>query len=118
MTQMNKRRQNRYLVKQYKNLSQKNCGMTFEKMIEQACQNYKILQVDIIQKLPTSIGVQSQNGKLVNPHFKEKSTVDFTGILKDGISIAFEVKETTIETNFPLKNIKKISWTIYDYTTS
>lgn len=104
---MNKRQQNRYPANQYKNLSQKNRGMTFEKMIEQSCENYKILQVGIIQKLPTSIGVQSQGGKLVNPHFKEKSTVDFMGILKGGISIAFEAKETAIETNFPLKNIKQ-----------
>ncbi|MBC2303389.1 Holliday junction resolvase RecU [Listeria booriae] len=104
---MNKRQQEHYQARQYKNLSQKNRGMRFETLIEGMCQNYQAKNIALIQKIPTHVGAENVNGKLANAHFKKKSTVDFTGMLCGGLSVAFEAKECASNTSFPLKNIKQ-----------
>jgi recombination protein U len=89
-----------------KNLSQAKRGMSFEKRIETTNEFYKIKGVGVIQKIPTP--TRNIKGRIV---YAEQSTVDFMGayIQHDdyinqeiAIPVAFEAKETSSETNFPL----------------
>lgn len=82
--------------------SQSKLGMAFEKRIETTNQLYSITGLATIQKIPTP--TKNIKGKIV---YSEKSTVDFIGMISgdhvEYISpVAFEAKETSNKTNFPL----------------
>ena len=61
-----------------------------------------------VQKIPTPIKrIGEIKGKgTFRACYDKKSTVDYIGTFK-GRTIVFDAKETSIETRFPLKNIKK-----------
>ncbi|KXS45584.1 MAG: penicillin-binding protein-related factor A, putative recombinase [Candidatus Frackibacter sp. T328-2] len=83
-----------------------NRGQDLEDMIEQTNQQYLRQGKTLVQKIPTPI---KQISKIKNGQFRavydKKSTVDYIGIHK-GIGIAFDAKETKVETRFDLKNVK------------
>jgi recombination protein U len=78
------------------NSTQAKRGMSFEKAIETTNEHYKIKGVAIIQKIPTP--TRNIRGRIV---YAEQSTVDFMGSV-EGVAVAFEAKETSTETSFPL----------------
>jgi recombination protein U len=79
-----------------KDRTQAKRGMSFEARIGVTNQHYKYKRVATIQKIPTP--TKNIRGKIV---YSEKSTVDFMGSM-GGVAIAFEAKETSTTTNFPL----------------
>ncbi|WP_036130320.1 Holliday junction resolvase RecU [Listeria sp. SHR_NRA_18] len=84
-----------------------NKGKELEGLLENVCFVYKMKGVGLIHKIPNEWTVKRAGGRIVEAFPSKKSTVDFEGILQGGISIAFEAKETTNKTSFPLDNIKE-----------
>lgn len=78
-----------------------NRGAILEDLITYTSEQYKRAGMAVINKVPTPVTVL-KNGK---GFFKGKSTVDYTGTLKGGQFVCFEVKETKQTSSFPLKNI-------------
>jgi len=97
------------IKKTYKQVvNYKNRGMELEDIINEACNYYLEMDLAIIYKKPTPIGVidvDYKNGAVINKaYFKEPSTLDYNGIYK-GKYIEFDAKESKSETSFPIKNI-------------
>lgn len=84
--------------------SHANRGITFERLIENACDIYQIKKLAIIQKLPTDWKIIRNGAQITGAFPNKKSTVDFMGVLNPGMAIAFEAKETKAK-SFPFKNI-------------
>lgn len=84
-----------------------NRGQDLEDMIEQTNQQYLRQGQALVQKIATPVKVLSINKRTgkVTGFYEKKSTVDYIGIHK-GIPIAFDAKETKVETRFDLKNVK------------
>ncbi|EHL2672221.1 Holliday junction resolvase RecU, partial [Listeria monocytogenes] len=80
--------------------SHANRGMTFERLIENACDIYQIKKLAIIQKLPTDWKIIRNGAQITGAFPNKKSTVDFMGVLNPGMAIAFEAKETKAK-SFP-----------------
>lgn len=74
-----------------------NRGSNLEQLVSVANTQYLSRELARIDKIPTPSNVQGG-------YYKDKSTVDFTGVLKGGKAIAFDCKETALK-NLPLKNI-------------
>lgn len=68
-----------------------------EQLVSVANTQYLSRELARIDKIPTPSNVQGG-------YYKDKSTVDFTGVLKGGKAIAFDCKETALK-NLPLKNV-------------
>ncbi|MGM0501374.1 MAG: Holliday junction resolvase RecU [Bacillota bacterium] len=86
-----------------------NRGKSFELMIQTSNQQYKFQDKAVIQKIPTPVKVldiDSYTGKIRSGFYEQKSTVDYMGTYK-GVGIAFEAKETNVETRFDLSNVKE-----------
>ena len=86
-----------------------NRGKSFEKMIQTSNQQYKFQDRALVQKIPTPVTVldiDSQTGNIRSGFYEQKSTVDYMGTYQ-GYAIAFEAKETNVETRFDLSNIKE-----------
>lgn len=83
-----------------------NRGMLFEKIIEDTNSYYYKNNVAVVRKIPTPIRVVGfdKNG-LVKGFFEKKSALDFNGIIKGGLHIDFDTKETKSTTSFPFSNI-------------
>jgi recombination protein U len=79
-----------------KDKSQSRRGMSFESQIETTNTHYFHTELAIIQKIPTP--TKNIKGRIV---YSSKSTVDFIGVALGG-AVAFEAKETSKDTNFPL----------------
>ena len=81
--------------------------MDLEAIINEACNYYLEMDLAIIYKKPTPIGVidvDYKNGAVINKaYFKEPSTLDYNGIYK-GKYIEFDAKESKSETSFPIKS--------------
>ncbi|GAB6098606.1 Holliday junction resolvase RecU [Halanaerocella petrolearia] len=91
------------------NINYANRGQKLENMIETSNQQYSFQGRALIQKIPTPVKVldiNSRTGKITNGFYKQKSTVDYIGAYK-GVAIAFDAKETSVETRFDLSNVKK-----------
>lgn len=91
------------------NINYANRGKNLESMIETSNQRYSFQGRALIQKIPTPVKVldiNSRTGKIKNGFYEQKSTVDYIG-LYEGIPIAFDAKETSIETRFDLSNVKQ-----------
>ena len=83
--------------------------MDLEKETINACEYYNNQRRALIHKAPTPIHpvkVNYQTGKITLAFFESKSTVDFTGNYK-GRHIAFDTKETKVDTRFDLSLVKK-----------
>ncbi|MCK8827575.1 Holliday junction resolvase RecU [Natroniella acetigena] len=84
-------------------------GKVLENMIETSNRQYLFQNRAVIQKIPTPVkvlNINSRTGKITNGFYEQKSTVDYIGSYK-GQAIAFDAKETRIETRFDLSNVKK-----------
>lgn len=97
------------IKKAYKQvINYKNRGMDLEDIINEACTYYINMDMAVIHKKPTPIGVVDvdyKNGAVINKaYFKEPSTLDYNGIYK-GKYIEFDAKECHSKTSFPLSNI-------------
>ncbi|AGB41457.1 penicillin-binding protein-related factor A, putative recombinase [Halobacteroides halobius DSM 5150] len=91
------------------NINYANRGQNLENMIETSNQQYSFQQRALIQKIPTPVkvlNINSRTGKITNGFYKKKSTVDYIGVY-NGVSIAFDAKETSIKTRFDLSNVKQ-----------
>ena len=86
-----------------------NRGKSFETMIQTSNQQYKFQDIALIQKIPTPVKVldiDSYTGKIRSGFYEQKSTVDYMGTYQ-GQAVAFEAKETNVETRFDLSNVKE-----------
>lgn len=76
-------------------------GMVLERMIEQSNMQLQLMgEVEVFKRPTEKVKV---GDKL---KYKDKSGVDFNGVIKGGKGVAFDAKETEVKTNFPLKNVK------------
>ena len=86
-----------------------NRGQSLEKMIEVSNQQYMLKNKAMVQKIPTPVkvlNINSQNGRIKNGFYEKKSTVDYVGVY-NGLAIAYDAKETKVETRFDLNNVKE-----------
>lgn len=82
-----------------------NRGMNLEKIINEANKYYLDNNIALIYKKPTPVQiVKTNNNKITESFYKEKSTLDFVGLYK-GRYIEFDAKETK-QNYLPLSNIK------------
>lgn len=79
-----------------------NRGMFLENMVTQSNVTYKIRNIALITKIATPIQYNKRTGKAF---FKEKSTVDFTGVINNGPFIAFDAKQIKGK-SFPFAKIE------------
>lgn len=82
-----------------------NLGKGFEEEVKLTNQQYKRKGVALIQKIPTPWNVIRKGNKIIHAFPEGKSTLDFRGTVKPGISISFDCKETADEKGLPLANI-------------
>lgn len=73
----------------------KAAGQMFEKMIEQASEEYKRLGIASIEKTPepTKFLRRLENGRFIGC-YEKKAQPDFKGVLMDGTCIVFDAKHT------------------------
>ncbi|WP_027340598.1 Holliday junction resolvase RecU [Halonatronum saccharophilum] len=91
-------------------------GYGLENMIEVSNKQYSFQGEALIQKIPTPVKVLDINqrtGKIKSAFYEKKSTVDYIGIF-NGVSIAFDAKETKVETRFDLSNVKEHQYYFLD----
>jgi recombination protein U len=95
---------------QRKNVSHSNRGMSFETIINESNEYYRVHDKAIIHKKPIPIQIvkvaypSRQKAVIKEAYYKVPSTTDYNGVY-DGYHIDFEAKETRNKTSFPLKNI-------------
>ncbi len=83
-----------------------NKGMGFEREVIMANEVYKNREIALIQKISTPWKVIRSGKRIVSAFPEEKSTLDFRGTVKGGISISFDCKESQDERGLPLKYIE------------
>lgn len=86
-----------------------NRGMAFESIIEATNEYYKDNGLALIRKIPTPVKVLKigDKGNIEKGFYEKKSALDFNGVLKGGVHIDFDTKETKNKTSFPLGNISE-----------
>ncbi|QZY56686.1 Holliday junction resolvase RecU [Crassaminicella profunda] len=90
-----------------KNHKMANKGMFFEQEIRMANTGYKNRGIALIQKISTPWKVVRRGKQIVSAFPEEKSTLDFRGTVKGGLSISFDCKEVEKEDRgLPLKYIE------------
>ena len=89
-----------------KNWDMANKGRAFEEEVIRANTYYKNKGLALIQKISTPWNV-IKRGKETLAFPKEKSTLDFRGTVKGGLSISFDCKESQDEKGLPLKHIQE-----------
>ena len=93
-------------------VSYANRGQDLENMIELTNQEYVRQGQALVQKIPVpfkQIGPIKNNGQFTACR-ESKSTVDYLGIYNE-VGIAFDAKETKVETRFDLGNVKDHQYT-------
>lgn len=81
-------------------------GSAFEEMINRTNEQYRDMNLALIQKVPTPItpmNFDKDTGHITLAYFEQKSTVDYIGVVQ-GIPVCFDAKECKTDT-FPLANI-------------
>lgn len=81
-----------------------NRGKSLQTLIDTANRQYYYHGEGLIQFIETPMR-QRTRGRKKEWIFAKKSTVDYIGTLKGGLSVAFEAKQTKIKTRFDFKNI-------------
>lgn len=89
-----------------KNLSMANKGKGFEEEVIRANRYYKNKGKALVQKISTPWNVIRQGKKIVSAFPEGKSTLDFRGTIKGGLSISFDCKESEDERGLPLSHIQ------------
>ncbi|CRK83888.1 Holliday junction resolvase RecU [Neobacillus massiliamazoniensis] len=96
-------------VKNIKNNSFSNRGMTLEEDLNESNEYYRNIKMAVIHKKPTPVQIVQVDypnrsaAVIKEAYFKLASTTDYNGVYK-GKYIDFEAKETQNETSIPLKN--------------
>jgi recombination protein U len=72
-----------------------------EKRLNRVNGKYNKKKKTVIYKVPTPI-IPTKKGLIA-----QSSTVDYVGIIEGGKFLAFDAKETSIKTRFPIKNVKR-----------
>lgn len=88
-----------------KNFEMANKGKAFEEEVKLTNMQYKRKGIALVQKISTPWQVIRKGKQIVSAFPEGKSTLDFRGTVKHGISISFDCKETTDKRGLPLKNI-------------
>lgn len=84
-----------------------NRGMQLEEEIESSNLSYYLKGIAVIQKVATPFKpIRDKDGNMRRLIPEKKSTVDFIGCLNSR-GIAFDAKETSERTSFPLANVKE-----------
>jgi len=93
------------------NMDMANKGMGFEREVKIANEHYSFIGKAVVQKISTPWKVVRKlvGGRniIVSATPEGKSTVDFRGTVKGGVSISFDCKETQEEKGLPLSNIEE-----------
>ena len=85
-----------------------NKGVLFEKEVQMANKQYKDQGIALVQKISTPWQVIRKGKQIVSAFPEGKSTLDFRGTVKGGISISFDCKEVNSEERgLPLQNIQE-----------
>ncbi len=82
-----------------------NKGKTFELIIKRQNDIYEQRKVANIQKISTPWNVTRIGKRIVSAFPEGKSTLDFRGTVKGGVSVSFDCKESE-ENGLPLKHIQ------------
>lgn len=80
-----------------KNLDMANKGRQFEEEVIRANRYYKNKGLALVQKISTPWNVVRRGKQIVSAFPSEKSTLDFRGTVKGGLSISFDCKESEDE---------------------
>jgi recombination protein U len=101
-----------FKVKNKKNDSYSNRGMTLEEDLNETNEYYRERKIAVIHKKPTPVQIvqvdypKRSAAVIKEAYFKQASTTDYNGVYK-GKYIDFEAKETQNPTSFPLKNFHR-----------
>lgn len=90
-----------------KNINYANKGRGLEELVEYANRQYERKGIALVQKISTPWQVIRQGPKIVSAFPIGRSTLDFRGTVKAGISISFDCKESSVEKGLPLDYIKE-----------
>ena len=83
-----------------------NLGKAFEEEVKLANNTYLQRGIALVQKISTPWVVIRRGKQIVSAFPEGKSTLDFRGTVKGGMSISFDCKETEDERGLPLKHIQ------------
>jgi len=83
-----------------------NKGKALEELIKYQNQLYATRKIANIQKISTPWKVIRNGKDIISAHPEEKSTLDFRGTVKGGLSVSFDAKESEVEQGLPLKYIE------------
>lgn len=89
-----------------KNYAMANKGALFEQEVMYANEAYRRRGIALVQKISTPWKVVRRGNQIVSAFPEGKSTLDFRGTVKGGISISFDCKESEDERGLPLKHIE------------
>lgn len=89
------------------NFDMANKGRSFEEEVIRANTYYKNAGQALVQKISTPWNVVRRGNKIINAFPQGKSTLDFRGTVKGGLSISFDCKECEEEKGLPLKHIQE-----------
>lgn len=89
------------------NFDMANKGRAFEEEVIRANTYYKNKGQALVQKISTPWNVVRRGNKIINAFPQGKSTLDFRGTVKGGLSISFDCKECEEEKGLPLKHIQE-----------
>ncbi|MBS6504438.1 MAG: Holliday junction resolvase RecU [Clostridium sp.] len=89
------------------NFDMANKGRQFEEEVIRANTYYKNKGQALVQKINTPVSIVRRGKQIVSAFHKEKSTLDFRGTVKGGLSISFDCKESQDEKGLPLKHIQE-----------
>ncbi|WHY75845.1 Holliday junction resolvase RecU [Neobacillus sp. WH10] len=104
-----KERETEIPLKNKRNSSYSNRGMTLEDDLNETNEFYRERKIAVIHKKPTPVQIVQVDypnrsaAVIKEAYFKLASTTDYNGVYK-GKYIDFEAKETQNPTSFPLKN--------------
>lgn len=83
---------------------QANRGRALEEMVQMTLDGYRKRGIAVIHKIPTPWVVRRKRGLITGAFPAKKSSVDFFGVWR-GRAVAFDAKETSEKSRFPLKSV-------------
>ncbi len=89
------------------NFDMANKGRQFEEEVIRANRFYQNKGQALIQKISTPWNVVRRGKQIISAFPQGKSTLDFRGTVKGGLSISFDCKESEEEKGLPLKHIQE-----------
>lgn len=89
-----------------KNIRMANKGRMFEEEVILANKHYESKGQALVQKISTPWKVVRAGNRIISAFPEGKSTLDFRGTVKGGLSISFDCKESEDERGLPLKHIE------------